>query len=456
MLRTADDVLAFWFGASPAPPSTRPYIEANWPRWFAGADARFDVAQSASAALVHAAGRGELDDAWGGDARADGVLARILLVDQFARCAFRGTRGAFAYDAKGAALAAVAAERGHFDAYSPVERFFVTLPLQHAEDAGLQRLGLELAARVPEGCADAAVAAWFEVEQRAAGYPHEHADVVARFGRFPHRNALLGRESTAAEAAWLASDAPPKWARSQSRATLHYWDGRGMGDVVRFLLEWAGAPYDEAPVRTRAAFDALRGGARAPLFGQVPMLELDGARVTQTAAIARFVARRHGLAAADCEREATRADELLHGVLDARWPLITARFGDEPDRALEQFGAAALPRLLDAAARALAEYGGEGREGADLFVAGGARATYADVALLELVCYARDELGDARVDGALATRPRVARLVAALAEQPRIAAFLASERRKPAPDDAFVAEVCEILAMPPPARLRES
>ena len=87
-LHTADDVLGFWFGARPTPPSTLPYIEANWPRWFAGADARFDVAQAANAPLVHAAGNGALDAVWGGDSDAAGVLARILLVDQFARCAF--------------------------------------------------------------------------------------------------------------------------------------------------------------------------------------------------------------------------------------------------------------------------------------------------------------------------------------------------------------------------------
>ena len=64
------------------------------------------------------------------------------------------------------------------------------------------------------------------------GLPHEHFETIERFGRFPHRNAVLSRQSTAEEAAWLASPTCLGWARSQKKAKLTYWDGSGLSELV--------------------------------------------------------------------------------------------------------------------------------------------------------------------------------------------------------------------------------
>ena len=82
----------------------------------------------------------------------------------------------------------------------------------------------------------------------ALTHTHTHAH------RFPHRNKILGRDSTPEEVAWLNSAERPGWASSQECSVFRYWDGRGMGDQVRFVLEFAGHPYDEVNLTTRHQF----------------------------------------------------------------------------------------------------------------------------------------------------------------------------------------------------------
>jgi hypothetical protein len=133
------------------------------------------------------------------------------------------------------------------------------------------------------------------------GYPDEHYLVVKRFGRFPHRNSLLRRPPTAAEEEWLLSDECPGWAKSQtsaSRVELIYFDGRGMGEGVRWLLEYTGQPYTEQVPATRGDFLRLRDEEEVLPFGQVPALLTVpvGARaqhvvsVAQTQAIIEYLA----------------------------------------------------------------------------------------------------------------------------------------------------------------------
>ena len=171
---TPNDVITFWLEAGPAL-----WFEQN--RDF---DARlrweFFGAQQAAA-------RGDLDD-W--QATPEGALALILLLDQFPRNIFRGLARAFATDAKALAVAHKAIEAG-FDAhYEPPLRRFFYLPMMHAEDLAEQDFCIEQC----RACGD----------EEGVKHGLIHRDAIARFGRFPYRNAVLGRANTQAEAAFLA------------------------------------------------------------------------------------------------------------------------------------------------------------------------------------------------------------------------------------------------------------
>ncbi|MEO5697338.1 MAG: DUF924 family protein [Burkholderiaceae bacterium] len=141
--------------------------------------------------LVEQALRGDLNH-W---ARvAEGGLARILLLDQFTRNAFRDTPRAFAGDALAleAAIAMVATRQD--EVLLPVQRAFVYLPFEHAEAIAMQDEAVRLFTRLT---ADAPAL------QGMLDYAERHRVVIRRFGRFPHRNAILGRPSTAVETAFL-------------------------------------------------------------------------------------------------------------------------------------------------------------------------------------------------------------------------------------------------------------
>jgi uncharacterized protein (DUF924 family) len=169
-------VLGFWFGAD----------DVERPEWFR-ADPAFDreIATRFGAA-IDAALAGELD-AWADTPR--GALARIVLLDQFTRNAFRGTPRAFAGDALALAAARRMVREGQDDALTPMQRQFAYMPFEHAEDLEAQREGVKLiGAKAPASQLEWAV---------------KHHDVIARFGRFPHRNEILGRESTPEEVAFL-------------------------------------------------------------------------------------------------------------------------------------------------------------------------------------------------------------------------------------------------------------
>ena len=123
-----------------------------------------------------------------------GTLARILLLDQFTRNSFRETPRAFAGDARALSLAEEAVGRGDDRALVNVERWFAYMPFQHAESVAAQERSLELFRRLRDDGLGSPLP-WAE----------RHAEVVRRFGRFPHRNAILGRTSTPEEVEFLAS-----------------------------------------------------------------------------------------------------------------------------------------------------------------------------------------------------------------------------------------------------------
>lgn len=184
---SAQQVLDFWFGAPGSEGYGQPRRE-----WFVknpGFDAEIRARFGAS---IDRAVSGGLRD-WDGQGP-QGVLARILLLDQFTRNAFRDTPAAFAGDALALAAARGLVDSGADRALLPVQRTFVYLPFEHAEDAFMQERAVELFSTL------AAEQPGFESN---LDYAHRHRGVIARFGRFPHRNAILGRASTPDEIEFL-------------------------------------------------------------------------------------------------------------------------------------------------------------------------------------------------------------------------------------------------------------
>lgn len=178
------DVLAFWFGADPS-------LEGRRALWF-GKDAATDALIRERFLPTHeAAARGDLD-AWLD--MPTSALALVVVLDQFPRNMFRDTPAAFATDARALDCARRVLERGWDAALSPAERMFLYLPFEHSEDLVDQRRSVKLFAALDAvpGMAD------------ALDYALAHYCVIRRFGRFPHRNAILGRPSTAEETAFLA------------------------------------------------------------------------------------------------------------------------------------------------------------------------------------------------------------------------------------------------------------
>jgi uncharacterized protein (DUF924 family) len=187
-------VLRFWF-----PPHLRDDHAAmvrqfEW--WYrGGADAAI---LEQFAPLFERAACGELDH-WSQGPRSR--LALILVLDQFSRSIHRGTARAFAQDGKALALALQGIEIGHYAALeTPWEKTFFFLPLGHSEDLTQQELAVKLA----EELVAEAPAELRRILEHSAAQARGHRDVIARFGRHPHRNAILGRQSTREELDYLA------------------------------------------------------------------------------------------------------------------------------------------------------------------------------------------------------------------------------------------------------------
>lgn len=160
--------------------------DAGMAKWFRGGEA-FDADCRARWLDAHfAAGRGEFES-WMDDA--DGALALVLLLDQIPRNVFRNSGHAFATDPLALHCARRAIDAGFDAQVDPALRFFFYMPFEHSEAIADQDRAVALFTAL--GNAD------------LLGYAKAHRDVIVRFGRFPHRNAALGRENTAEEQAWL-------------------------------------------------------------------------------------------------------------------------------------------------------------------------------------------------------------------------------------------------------------
>lgn len=161
------------------------WIDAGSARWFKK-DAAFDDRFREKFAAAHeAAARGELDE-WLGDG--EGALALLILLDQYPRNSFRGTARMFATDDKALILAKQAIVCGFDVAAEPTLRVFFYTPFIHSE-------------RIEDQ--DRALVLYAQLGSDTARHAHIHRDIIVRFGRFPHRNPLLGRETTAEEQQFL-------------------------------------------------------------------------------------------------------------------------------------------------------------------------------------------------------------------------------------------------------------
>ncbi len=193
MIATPDAVLDFWFGA---PGSAAEVAARQRPLWFAKSAANDQIVVERFAETFVAASAGRLDH-WANTPR--GRLALIVVLDQFPHHVHRGHGQSFAYDARSLALALDIIQRGEDAHVTPIERVFVYLPLEHAESIEMQDLSVALY----EKLAHQAAAAERGLFDGFLDYARKHRDVVARFGRFPHRNELLGRPSTPEEIEFL-------------------------------------------------------------------------------------------------------------------------------------------------------------------------------------------------------------------------------------------------------------
>ena len=181
----AASIIAFWFGPEDSP--SRNTVRDVWFRKDAAFDAEIRARFGDATAIALAGGFGE----W--CATPEGALARVLLQDQFTRNIHRDTMASFAGDARALATAQDAIDRGLDRALDPYGRWFLYLPFEHAEDRDAQVRSLALFGALAEETGLAAPLEW----------ARKHADVIARFGRYPHRNAILGRVSTPEELVFL-------------------------------------------------------------------------------------------------------------------------------------------------------------------------------------------------------------------------------------------------------------
>lgn len=198
----ARQVLDFWFGQRPL---TSKRLDERMRFWFGGRD-RTDIAlrdreiTERFGAMADRAAAGQLDS-WADSARRR--LALILLLDQFPRNIHRGTGLAFACDERACALSLEGIHIGADATLDAVERMFFYMPLQHSESVEVQEESVtafkRLAAEAPTP-----LRRQFNI---VLGYAELHRDIVKRYGRFPHRNAALQRESTPDELNYLRNSA---------------------------------------------------------------------------------------------------------------------------------------------------------------------------------------------------------------------------------------------------------
>lgn len=192
------EVLDWWLG----PRDATGFFEPERTRlWFSGGEEVDEEIRRRFGSLHQEVAAGAYD-AWREDPH--GRLALVVVLDQFTRNLYRRTPRAFENDEKARSLVLEGLERRVDEALVPIERLFFYMPLQHAEDAHLQARSLTLTRRL----ARSVDPSHLETYEGFIDYAARHMAIVDRFGRFPHRNEVLGRTSTPEESAWLARGGP--------------------------------------------------------------------------------------------------------------------------------------------------------------------------------------------------------------------------------------------------------
>lgn len=180
-MKRISDILDFWFL-----PSSHPEHDKDRAEWWQKSDDFDKEIKSTFLETFEAAENGHLLH-WCD--RADGSLALIILLDQFPRNMFRETPRAFATDGKAREIARHVISNGFFDGYTPKQQCFAALPFEHSENIEDQRRSISLFEKIGD--------------ENALDFARKHFVIIEKFGRFPHRNDILGRKSTDAEVQFL-------------------------------------------------------------------------------------------------------------------------------------------------------------------------------------------------------------------------------------------------------------
>jgi len=191
-------ILDFWFCDSEL---DSPQLDSRMDRWFSASDELDTQIQTEFGTLVEQATAGQLDE-W--TETPQGRLALILLLDQFCRNVYRGTADAYAQDKKALKIAIEGTMAGDHKQLNSFERMFFFMPLQHSESLKIQ----EKSVGIFNALAETVSGTLHETFLASAQFAELHRDIVAEFGRFPHRNVALGRPNTSEEDIYLASDSP--------------------------------------------------------------------------------------------------------------------------------------------------------------------------------------------------------------------------------------------------------
>ena len=187
------DIHRYWFGELASPSSRNPEKEAIW---FKQSDATDAEIRDRFGRFIAEAARVD----WDIDALTrEQQVALVVLLDQFPRNIYRDSGEAFAYDAKARAIARALLDRG-LGRFYRLEQTFICVPFEHSEDVADQDLAVMLFAKM----AVEAPPDWKESRRQGVDYATRHRDIIRKFGRFPHRNVMLGRQSTPEELAFMA------------------------------------------------------------------------------------------------------------------------------------------------------------------------------------------------------------------------------------------------------------
>lgn len=193
-MESPDAILRFWFGESENDAEVASRQAELW--WSKDAEVDAQMRERFEA-LVVAAGSGRLDD-W--RSQPEGWLALILLTDQFSRNIFRGTPRAFEFDPAARSLCLDGLQSGMDRPLRLIQRVFFYMPLEHSEDRGDQAQSV----RLMRALVDEAPPPQREVFENYVDFARRHREIIDRFGRFPHRNRILGRQSSREEIEFLS------------------------------------------------------------------------------------------------------------------------------------------------------------------------------------------------------------------------------------------------------------